>query len=78
MQCKKNEKNMSVVIWNFFDNTAIEHIIELDKNYSSIKFNSYSGKLLQDKVLLSNIPPFSFIAFEEPNKIIVTLLMICF
>ena len=64
IQCKKNEKGMSVGIWNFFADTAIEPTVELDKNYSSINFSNCSGELLKDKVLLSDIPPFSFVAFE--------------
>ena len=64
MQCKKNEKSMAVGLWNFFADTAIEPVVELDNKYSSINFNNCSGKLLQDKVLLSDIPPFGFVAFE--------------
>ena len=64
IQCKKNEEGMSVGIWNFFADIAIEPIIELDKNYSSINFINCSGELSKDKVSLSDIPPFSFVAFE--------------
>lgn len=64
MQCKKNEKSMSVGLWNFFADTAIDPIIELDKNYSSITFSDCSGELLEDKVSLSDIPPFGFVSFE--------------
>lgn len=64
MQCKKNEKAMAVGLWNFFADTVIEPVIELDEIYNSIKFINCNGKLCDNKVYLNDINPFAFAAFE--------------
>lgn len=64
MQCKSHENNMSVGLWNFFADTAISPIIELHQKYSEIEFTNCTGKLLGDKVHLSDIQPFDFAGFS--------------
>lgn len=64
MQCKKGNNSMAVGLWNFFADTAIEPIVELDKKYSEIAFLNCDGRLDGDKVYLSDIPPFGFVGFE--------------
>ncbi len=51
-------------LWNFFADTAIEPVIELGKEYSKIEFINCDGRLEGDKVYLSDIQPFGFVAFE--------------
>lgn len=64
IMCKKNEKSMAVGLWNFFADTAIEPVVELDAEYSGIEFLNTNGKLYKNKVYLSDIPPFGFVGFE--------------
>ena len=64
IMCKKNENSMAVGLWNFFADTAIEPIAELDSEYSGIKFLNTSGNLDKNKVYLNDIPPFGFVGFE--------------
>ncbi len=64
MQCKQDESGMAVGLWNFFADTAIEPVIELGKEYSKIEFINCDGRLEGDKVYLSDIQPFGFVAFE--------------
>lgn len=64
IQCKKGENTLAVGLWNFFADMAFEPVIELDREYSEIKFINCSGRLLKDKVYLTDIPPFGFVAFE--------------
>lgn len=64
MQCKRNEKAMSVGLWNFFADTAIDPIIELDSPYNKIDFINCKGVLKNDKVYLEDIPPYSFAGIE--------------
>lgn len=67
IMCKKNEKSMAVGLWNFFADTAIEPVVELDGEYSGIEFINTNGKLDKNKVYLSDIPPFGFVGFEVKN-----------
>lgn len=61
---KKNDSSMAVGLWNFFADTAIDPIVELDGEYSGIEFLNTNGKLDKNKVYLSDIPPFGFVGFE--------------
>ncbi|MBQ6707485.1 MAG: hypothetical protein IJM97_00895 [Clostridia bacterium] len=64
IQCKENENSLSVGLWNFFADVAIEPVVELAENYSQIKFIQGGGVLSGDKVKLDDIPAFSFAGFE--------------
>lgn len=64
IQCKKDENSMAVGLWNFFCDVAIDTVVELDKEYSEIKFLNCEGKLEGDRVYLSDIVPYAFCAFE--------------
>lgn len=62
--CKRGENSLSVGLWNFFEDIAIEPEIELSKAYSRIEFIGCRGELKRDKVILSDIPAFGFAGFE--------------
>ena len=64
MQCKRNSNALAVGLWNLCADIAIDPVIELDHNYSEIKFLNCSGTLDGDKVYLSDIQPYAFVAFE--------------
>lgn len=64
MICKKNGNSMAVGLWNFFADTAINPIVELDGEYGGIEFLNTGGALHGDKVYLNDIPPFGFAGFE--------------
>ena len=63
MQCKKDKNSLSVGLWNFFADTAIEPVVELAAPYSEIAFLNCHGKLDGNKVYLADIPPFGFAGF---------------
>lgn len=60
----KNDKALSVALANVYFDELLSPIIELDKEYTHIRFLGCSGKLEGDKVHLSDISPFGFCAFE--------------
>lgn len=64
LQCKKDEKAMAVGLWNFFADTAIEPVVELEGVFRDIRFINCTGRLEKNKVYLSDIPPFAFAGFE--------------
>lgn len=64
MVVSKNEKAMSVALANIFLDDIFEPVVRLDKEYSEIKFVNCTGRLEGDKVYLSDIPPYGFVAFE--------------
>ena len=55
---------MAVSLSNVFLDDIYDCEIQLDKEYSEIKFVNCSGKLVNDKVYISWIPPYGFAAFE--------------
>lgn len=60
---KKDANETAVCLWNLFADTAENPIIELDAEYEKIEFFGCSGKICQNRVLLSDIAPFSFAGF---------------
>lgn len=63
-QAKADENSLSVGLWNFYADIAINPVIELDKKYSSVRFINCDGTLDGDKLYLSDIPPYAFVGFE--------------
>lgn len=61
---KKSDSSMTVGLWNIFADKIFEPVIELDKKYSRIEFINCSGRLEENKVILSEMIPFSFAGFE--------------
>jgi len=64
MMTAKNENAMSVLIINAFMDEIENPVITLDKEYKNIRFVNCSGKLKENKIYLSEIPPYGFAAFE--------------
>ncbi len=64
IQCKKGDGALSVGLWNFYADTALEPEIALDRDYSQIEFINCTGRLEGGKVYLSDIPPYAFAGFE--------------
>ena len=60
MQCKEDEKSMVIGLWNFFEDEALEPVVQLDRKYESVKILHGSGRLCEDNVRLSDIHPFGF------------------
>jgi hypothetical protein len=60
LQCKKNEKETVVGLWNFFADPVMDGIVELDRKYDNAEFFNCTGRLEGDKAYLSDIPPYGF------------------
>ena len=61
--CKRNGSELAVGLWNLHADIAFEPVVELDDTYSAIEFIGCTGKLLGDKVKLSDIAAFEFAGF---------------
>ena len=64
IQCKEGNGCLAVGLWNFFADPIIAPVIELGKEYSSVKCQSGKASLSQTVVVLEEIPPFGFTFFE--------------
>lgn len=64
IQCKQGKGALAVGLWNFCADIAIEPIVELNKEYQKIEFINCDGRFEGDRVYLTDIPPFGFVAFE--------------
>jgi hypothetical protein len=60
VQCKEDENSLVVGIWNFFEDEALEPVVQLGRHYKSAEFLCGAGTLLGDSVKLDDIPPFAF------------------
>lgn len=60
---KKDGSSMAVGLWNMFADEIFEPVVELDGEYTEIEFINCSGRLEQDKVILSDMTPYSFAGF---------------
>ena len=66
--CKKDEKEMSVALFNISKDTIFDGEIVLDKAYKNIDCYNIKAELSGDKIILKeNILPygFAFITLEE-------------
>lgn len=61
--CKRDDQELAVGLWNLHADIAFEPVVELDDTYSSIEFIGCTGKLVGDKVYLSDIAAFEFAGF---------------
>ena len=68
IQCKKNEEGMAVGLWNFFADPALNPTVQLEQEFDSISCIGCDGRLDGSLVILSEIPPFGFAAFEVKSK----------
>ncbi len=62
--CKEDENKKSVGLFNIFADGIYNAVVELDSEYKEINFINCKGELKADKVLISEIQPFSFAGFE--------------
>lgn len=59
-----DDTSMSVLLMNIFVDEIDNPVITLDREYNHIRFVNCNGKLVGDKVYLSELPPYGFAAFE--------------
>ena len=64
MLCTEDDKEMTIGIWNFSIDTAIDSIVNLDREYKDIEFVIGNGMLCGDKVMLDDINPYSLVIFK--------------
>ncbi len=62
-QCRADEKETAVGMWNFFPDPVIRPVVQLDGQYSHIRFIAGSGTLEGDRVILDPIASFGFAGF---------------
>lgn len=62
LQCKEDAKSMVIGIWNFFEDEAIEPIVELGRRYQDAQFLCGSGTLCEDTIRWNDIAPYGFCA----------------
>lgn len=60
MQCKEDEGTLAIGIWNFFEDEAIAPEVFLCGDYREAEFLFGGGKMLADRLILDDIPPFGF------------------
>ncbi len=61
---KGPDGSMAVGLWNCFADDATDPVVELDKEYTAVRFVNCTGRLHGDRVSLADIPPFGFAGFE--------------
>lgn len=69
VMCKRDEKSMSIGLWNFFEDKIPDAVIETDKIYKNVRFINASGSTDGNKIKLSVIYPYEFagIVLENPD-----------
>lgn len=60
----KDEKSMSVLLLNVHLDSIDDPIVELDKEYNEIKCVNCEGRIVGNKVYLSDIQGYGMAAFE--------------
>ncbi|MBO5198723.1 MAG: hypothetical protein J6B85_09450 [Lachnospiraceae bacterium] len=70
MQCKRDEDSCAVGLWDFFADTAVEPVVELDEEYLEIEWINCGGRLAGNQVYLTDIPPLGFAGFEVRKRLL--------
>lgn len=60
----KDEASMSVALFNIFPDEILTPVIELDQAYQELRCLNCTGQIEGDRVILSEIAPYGFAAFE--------------
>ena len=65
IMASEDQREFTVGIWNIFADSAFAPVVELGKSYEGcdIRFINCTGKLDGDKVILSDMLPYSFAGF---------------
>lgn len=61
---KEGDGQLAVGLWNLHPDLALDPVVELAENYSSIEFIGCSGKLEGNKIYLHDIPAYGFAGFN--------------
>lgn len=64
MLCKEGDGKLVIGLWNFFEDIAIEPVVDLADTYAKAECFGGTVKLNGDKLMLSDIPAFGFIGIE--------------
>lgn len=62
VQCRRDGGRLIAGMWNFFPDPAMDPVARLDGEYSSAEFFNCTGRLEKDRLVLCDLPPFSFSA----------------
>lgn len=62
--CKKCENSTAVWIGNYFEDECLNTTVILDGEFDSVKFINCSGKLIGNKVIIDEIPPYASVGFS--------------
>jgi hypothetical protein len=60
VQTKKDESSLSVGLWNFFEDSVLTPTLSLGETWKKAEFLNCTGTLEGNRVVLSDIPAFSF------------------
>ena len=60
MQCKEDGEQLVIGLWNFFEDEAIEPVVQLGRQYEKAEFLCGAGSLCGDTACLDDIPPYAF------------------
>ena len=57
---KRDAEATVVGLWNIFADSVLDGVVELDCQAGEVEFFNCTGKVQGDKVIIDEIPPFSF------------------
>lgn len=60
MLTSEGENGLAIGLWNIFADEILKPVIELDREYTEAEFINCNGKLIGNKIELSEISPFGF------------------
>ena len=63
MQCKEDEKSLTVGLWNLFPDPLFDPVVRLEGAYQQAQWVNTQGVLEEAQVRLEEIPPYGFAAF---------------
>ena len=60
LMVKRDAEATVVGLWNIFADSVLDGVVELDCQAGEVEFFNCTGKVQGDKVIIDEIPPFSF------------------
>ena len=62
VMCRRDGERLVAGMWNMFPDPALDPVARLAEEYKTAEFYNCAGRLEKDRLILSDLPPFSFSA----------------
>ncbi len=68
VMAKRDAEGTAIGLWNIFADSVLDGVLELDAPAGNVEFFNCAGRVNGDRIVINEIPPFSFAGIRISNK----------